>query len=84
MTFEELLTRIVRDNVREIVREELQALREPSPTAVLTKSELAGYLGCSVATIDRWIAEGRLPYIQAGGRKKFHMIAVRKALGMEK
>lgn len=36
-----------------------------APPAVMTKAQVAKYLGCSVPTIDRWMVKG-LPYQKEG------------------
>jgi hypothetical protein len=71
--------------VREAVRDELAA-RGPAPSApdgcLLTKSQLAGHLCVSPATLDRYVRAGTIPYTTLGpdGPRRFDLAAVREAL----
>ena len=73
---------VIAEGVREAVREEFAAAGfvRPSVTGLLSKRECAEALGVSIASLDRYCAQGRVPFVQVGGRRKFDLAVVRAAL----
>ncbi len=51
-----------------------------SPEPLVSRLEIARLLGCSIATLDRLIREGAIPYLVVGETKRFDVQAVRAAL----
>lgn len=71
----------LRELVRDAVREALASSGAPdAPGRLLTKSELARELSCSVATIDRMTREGA-PFVTVGRTRRYDGAAVRAWLG---
>ena len=50
----------------------------------LTVKEMCGFLGVTEATIIRWRAKGKIPYMKLGSRVLFSKSAVIKALEQKK
>jgi len=61
----DILGPVIMDAIRQVVREELEAIRDagPAPEELLTPSEASAKLGGrpSAATLVAWVKAGRLP-----------------------
>ena len=74
---EELLTRAARTSVS-LLRDDLEKHRTPE---LMTKSELANYLRCSVASISRFLKQG-IPVEYVGESPRFRKVNIDKWLSL--
>lgn len=81
-TIENWIKNTITEAVQTAVRAELDGIGvAPKPTlGLLTKKQCAEALGVSVASVDRFCAQKRIPFSRIGGRRRFDLAAVRAAL----
>ena len=58
----------LKEIIREVIREELNPKDEKE---LLNFKETCEFLGCSASTLNRWKAEGKVPYRKMGKRVFF-------------
>ena len=59
----------------------IESAKEATEPPLVTKQEVARDLGVGCRTIEKWVAERRIPFIRAGHRTlRFNLNDVRRAL----